>query len=475
MFSLQKITNAFQWSLMRSFVKQFLVPLLRIFIIPIVGPSNYGVVAIVFLYFGFIEIIFPFGIKDFILSRYINDKNHLRMLHTISFFLSIIALILCLILSFFLFLYYDSSEISLAFLITSFLFPLIGLGLVPQTIIEKKLDIKHLFLMSLIPCITSIFVTFPLAILGYGFWSILTGHILNYAISNLIFFYINPISFSIPSRDSILKLFSFGKWNTTEKASEYFIWWIDLFFVSFLGVEISGIYGLGKNFAMLLFTMLTSPIVSIILPIFGAMKKNVEKLSSVFVSVINISMIINIIFGFSASLISYYLFQNFFLNWKDLNIICLYMFISTIFSRSFPLLREKLKVRNHIRSYPILLIILNIIFTISFFILKPLIIIDFLRLKFLNDLIFAFLMTLLLVNIIRNNKHSFQNFISGMKKVIFLFLINFCAVFYIIELFEYKGLNLNMILIFVLIIFYIFFVYKLLRKNITELNNLYLR
>lgn len=474
MFSLKKITNAFQWSVMRSFVKQFLVPLLRIFIIPIVGPSNYGVVAIVFLYFGFMEIIFPFGIKDFILSRYINDKNHLRMLHTISFFLSIIALILCLILSFFLFLYYDSSEISLAFLITSFLFPLIGLGLVPQTIIEKKLDIKHLFLISLIPCITSIFVTFPLAILGYGFWSILTGHILNYAISNLIFFYINPISFLIPSRDYILKLFSFGKWNTTEKASEYFIWWIDLFFISFLGVEISGIYGLGKNFAMLLFTMLTSPVVSIILPIFGAMKENVKKLSTVFVSVITTSMIINIVFGFSTSLISYYFFQNFFLNWKDLDIICLYMFISTIFSRSFPLLREKLKVRNQIRSYPLILIILILIFTILFFILKPLIITDFLRLKFLNDLIFAFFMIILLMNVIRNEKHSFQNFISGMKQVIFLFLINFCAVFYIIELFKYEGLNLNLIFICMLIIFYYLAVYRLLRKNITDLNNLYL-
>tara|TARA_Y100001970_G_C14243099_1_gene866147 strand:+ start:166 stop:1026 length:861 start_codon:yes stop_codon:yes gene_type:complete len=285
----------------------------------------------------------------------------------------------------------------------------------------------------------------------------------------------NPISFLIPSRDYILKLFSFGKWNTAEKASEYFIWWIDLFFISFLGVEISGIYGLGKNFAMLLFTMLTSPVVSIILPIFGAMKKNVKKLSTVFVSVINTSMIINIVFGFSASLISYYFFQNFFLNWKDLDIICLYMFISTIFSRSFPLLREKLKVRNQIRSYPLLLIILILIFIILFFILKPLIITDFLRLKFLNDLIFAFFMILLLMNIIRNEKHSFQNFISGMKQVIFLFLINFCAVFYIIELFKYEGLNLNLIFIFMLIIFYFFSVYRLLRKNITDLNNLYLR
>ncbi len=151
------------------------------------------------------------------------------------------------------------------------------------------------------------------------------------------------------------------------------------------------------------------------------------------------------------------------------------MFISTIFSRSFPLLREKLKVRNQIRSYPLLLIILILIFIILFFILKPLIITDFLRLKFLNDLIFAFFMILLLMNIIRNEKHSFQNFISGMKQVIFLFLINFCAVFYIIELFKYEGLNLNLIFIFMLIIFYFFSVYRLLRKNITDLNNLYLR
>ena len=100
MFSLSKIKIAFQWSFMRTFVQQFLIPFLRLFIIPIVGPSNYGVVAITFLYFRFIEILFPFGVRDFILSRDIDTKKQIEMLHSLSFILSLCAFFLCLALSF---------------------------------------------------------------------------------------------------------------------------------------------------------------------------------------------------------------------------------------------------------------------------------------------------------------------------------------------------------------------------------------
>ncbi|MAQ72364.1 MAG: hypothetical protein CMG20_02210 [Candidatus Marinimicrobia bacterium] len=474
MFSLSKIKIAFQWSFMRTFVQQFLIPFLRLFIIPIVGPSNYGVVAITFLYFRFIEILFPFGVRDFILSRDIDTKKQIEMLHSLSFILSLCAFFLCLALSFLLPYFYDSNQIASALFATSFLFPFIGIGLVPQTIIEKKLDIKYLFYINLIPCLTSIFVAIPLAIYGYGFWAILTSHILNYSLSNMIYFLLNPVSFVLPSKDLLSKLFSFGKWNTAEKSSEYFIGWIDLFFVSFLGIEIAGIYSFGKNFAVILFTLISSPIVNIILPIFSSMKNNIKKLLSFFIDIIGISILVNIFFGFIASIVSYYLFQVFLTSWQNLNIVCLYLFISSIFARSYTLLREYLKVQNKIKPYPILMICSGVIFVLSFLIIEPSTIIDFLKLKLLNDMLYALLMTILLINTIKNFSSSLRHFLSYGVKFLFLLSFNFLLILISInDWFLSNNLYYDMGLIFLMICVNILVLYRLLIVKYPEIMTYY--
>ena len=100
MISFQLIKNAFKWSFLRTLVEQFLTPFLRLIVVPIVGPVNYGITAIAFLYFRFIELLFPFGIRDFILSKNIDGKHDLRMLHTLAFIFSIIAFIICILISF---------------------------------------------------------------------------------------------------------------------------------------------------------------------------------------------------------------------------------------------------------------------------------------------------------------------------------------------------------------------------------------
>ena len=473
-FSLSKIKIAFQWSFMRTFLQQFLIPFLRLLIIPLVGPSNYGVVAVAFLYFRFIEILFPFGIRDFILSKNMDKKKHIEMLHSVSFILSILAFILCLSLSFLLPLFYSSNQISSALFATSFLFPLIGLGLVPQTIIEKKLDIKYLFYINLIPCLTSIFIAIPLAIYGYGFWAILISHILNYALSNIIYFLLNPISFAVPSKDLLSNLFYFGRWNTVEKSSEYFVGWMDLFFISFLGVEITGIYSFGKNFAVILFTLISSPIVNIILPIFSSIKDNAKKLSFFFIDIICISILINIFFGFTASHISYYLFGILFTSWNDLNIVCLYLFISAIFARSFTLLREYLKVQNKINLYPIIMICSSIIFMLSFLVIEPLTIIDFLRLKLLNDIVYALLMTSLLIKSIKIFSSSLKSFFTYGLMIVILLLFNLLILFISISnIFLSDNLSDNFALIFLMISFNILVLYRILKNKYSEISSYY--
>ena len=453
MISFQLIKNAFKWSFLRTLVEQFLTPFLRLIVVPIVGPVNYGITAIAFLYFRFIELLFPFGIRDFILSKNIDGKHDLRMLHTLAFIFSIIAFIICILISFLVSRIYDSSDISYAILFISILFPVIGIGLVPKTIIESRLKIKYLFYTNLLPFFSTSFIAIPLAIHEYGFWAILIAHFFNYSMSNILYFLINPLYFELPSKKLLKKLYIFGKWNSIEKSSEYLTGWIDLFFISFLGAEISGIYGFGKNLATLFFTTISSPIVNIILPIFSSMKKDIRKMTTFFVDVISLSILINICLGFMSSLFFYTLFQIFLTDWEDLYIVCLFLFISSVFSRSFTLLREYLKVQNNIKLYPLIIILNILIYSVAYVLINPSSLLNFLILKFFGDCIFAILMIILLLKSIRKEKLSYKHFISysySSAKVLFInciiiYLIYFEPIYFEMKLFYKIGLILLLI------------------------------
>ena len=107
-----KFKKAYKWSFLKTLFGEFIVQSLRLIIIPIVGVINYGIFATVYIYFGFLDVVMGSGIRDFILSNSITDKDDLKMLNFIALFWSLIFFVVCISLSFLMPLFYESKDIS---------------------------------------------------------------------------------------------------------------------------------------------------------------------------------------------------------------------------------------------------------------------------------------------------------------------------------------------------------------------------
>ena len=215
-----------------------------------------------------LETLLGIGIRDFIISQSINDRKKLKMLNSFSLIFSITFLGLAFILFPLISKVYDSNAIATTFLFISFTLPFIGIGLVPEAIAVRNLDMKNVFFIYLIPFMTSLLIVLPLAINGYGLSAILLGEVLNRILINLCYVFLNPVGFSLPNKRFSFKIFNFSKWIAGERVLEYMSLTIDTFFISFLGPSVAGVYNLGKNIINIVFTVLNEPLGNIMMSIF---------------------------------------------------------------------------------------------------------------------------------------------------------------------------------------------------------------
>tara|TARA_X000000368_G_C23057004_1_gene724423 strand:- start:111 stop:1541 length:1431 start_codon:yes stop_codon:yes gene_type:complete len=464
----ERFKNAFKWSFFKTIIIQFLSPALRLVAVPLIGTYNYGVFGIVFIYFGLLEVLMGAGIRDFILSKSIKDRVQLGMLNSIAFIWSIFFFFLSILLSFIIYLVYDSVDISSTLFFMSAAFPFIGLGLVAEAITVRDLKFKKIFFIDMIPFFSTIFLVIPLAINGYGLQGLILGEIFNRIFINLSYVYLNPIRFKWPSNSFFGKLRHFIKWIMGERILEHLSITIDVFFISFLSPTVVGVYNLGKNLVNIIFSLINAPLGNIMLPIFGLLKDSYSKIVGIFLSLLATILTINISIAFLGAIFGYFFFQSFLSDWENLNIVCVYLFLGAIFRRSLWIQRDFLKVVNKLKFYPISIFISLLIYTMLYLFIKPLEVESFLKIKIIYDvsyfLIFIFVLTKIL------NTSLNQGFIIHFfKNSLPLLLIN-CS-FLAISIIYIKSLSILQTVIYIssILLVNIFISYKYLLDNYNDI------
>jgi len=380
-----KFKKAYKWSFLKTLFGEFIVQSLRLIIIPIVGVINYGIFATVYIYFGFLDVVMGSGIRDFILSNSITDKDDLKMLNFIALFWSLIFFVVCISLSFLMPLFYESKDISNTLFILSFALPIMGIGLVPEAITVQKVDFKKIFFIELIPVLSFLFIALPLALKGYGLLALISRDFSNRLLSSLSYIYLNGIGFKLPNKVFLKKTKTFFKWISIERIIDYSSNTIDTFFISFLGPGVVGVYNLGKNLITVVFNVVNRPLYNIMLSIFGSLSKSYDNRFKVFDTIFQAVFSINISVAFLAAISSFFIFDWYLTSWDGLNIICIYLSLISIAKWSLWVLRDFLKSINKIYFYPIILGTSLIIFSVLCLIFNPLQVEDFLKIKIISE------------------------------------------------------------------------------------------
>jgi O-antigen/teichoic acid export membrane protein len=135
-------------------------------------PKEYGYVALITVFTGFISIFADAGMSYAVIRS--DYKNQFQQgLKTITFYMGICLFLLMVVLAFPIAAFYNDNGLILPTIVFSSVFILRSMAIVPTAILTKELKFEFMGRRSLIITIINILFTILLAYFGFSFWSLI--------------------------------------------------------------------------------------------------------------------------------------------------------------------------------------------------------------------------------------------------------------------------------------------------------------
>jgi PST family polysaccharide transporter len=155
-----------------SYISQGLEFFSTIILSRLLLPEEYGFVAIITIFSGFIQLFSNVGIGTSIVRSDYGFTFH-RYLYNLSVWMGILFALVLMILSYPIALLYDNLELVLPIIVISFKFIFDSFAYVPYALLSKGLRFKNLGTAKLWGTIFQISVSIVLALAGFSYWALI--------------------------------------------------------------------------------------------------------------------------------------------------------------------------------------------------------------------------------------------------------------------------------------------------------------
>ncbi|WNC68457.1 lipopolysaccharide biosynthesis protein [Thalassotalea nanhaiensis] len=246
-----KVLHGLKWSFLSKFCSQTISWIVTFWVIRLLTPADYGVVALVTVFFAFISI---FAVNGFV-SALVKMKNittqAARQIFTISLFMYFLY---SLLISFFakdIAVFFKNNEIEYVLYVMAIFTPLLSFNVVPNAYIQKEMNFKLQAYSEIISSFSSIFTALTFALLGYGFWSLVIARIVQILASVISINYFKKTAYGITFNFSLVKpILNFA----LKMQLNGIIWFVynkldSLIIGKFLGTNSLGLYNVANEIA----------------------------------------------------------------------------------------------------------------------------------------------------------------------------------------------------------------------------------
>ena len=344
-----------KWTALGRVLPMALRPFLSVWLALILDPNAYGIVAIASVFIGLSRLIQGLGLSEFLIKAKKENEIEINSAFWSNIFIAIIIYLILVIASPFISTLYNIDQLEFVIPVLSLIIIFNSFGFIPQSILTKKMSFKKLFMIQIIPLLSLLAFTIPLAYLGFGVWALVIGTLINSFLENIFYLFFskwNPKF--IFSFEKFREMFQFGKWIVIQKNVEYFYYNIDLFLAGiFFNTYDIGLYSVGKNFIRMIYTSVNGPVGAIVLPMFSKLQADSKNFGNYLLSItkklsfLNIPILVGL-FIISEDLTSF-LFKN---KWDGLGTLMSVLVIGEGLSRNFWAHRDLLQILNRPEVYP---------------------------------------------------------------------------------------------------------------------------
>lgn len=143
----------------------------------IVGPADFGVMALALIYVGFIELVLHQGFVAAIIQRKVLRQVHVSSVFWLSLAFSTVLACAGAGLSGYWAAANDTPLLGHVIAALSVTIPMVGLGMVPTALLTRHFKFRALMMRNVVAALASAAASLPLAFLGWGVWALVAMHV----------------------------------------------------------------------------------------------------------------------------------------------------------------------------------------------------------------------------------------------------------------------------------------------------------
>lgn len=290
-----KTITGISWSIIDNVSKLLLTLVITSVLARLLKPQDFGLIAMIFVFTGFLKILRDFGLGAAIIHKSNPSSKELDSLFWVSIFIGVFVTLILIIFSSQIASFYNIPQLNKLIQAISIAMFLGSVSIVPEALIKKDLNFKSLFIRNIGNLIISGGVTILMAFTGYGVWSLIAKEIIfNFL---LIIFNFSLVkwrpSFSF-SFNSIKTYLNFSLPLFGENSLNYLVRNIDnLLIGKLLGEFVLGYYSKAYSLMLLPVRQISGSIANVMFPSFSIIKNDKPKVWVSYMNVVKIVLFVN--------------------------------------------------------------------------------------------------------------------------------------------------------------------------------------
>lgn len=252
----------------------------------LLSPTDFGVVGVMMLFVSFTYIFTQLGIGASLIQMQDITPKHISVGYTLSIVLGLIICIIFFFLAPLLGKFFNLTNLEAPIRFFSFFFPIKSFNSVSEALLQRRFKFRVTVKANSIAYLVGFGLTsITMAYLGYGYWSIIYGQLVQLLIYTILLVVQEKPSFSFTFDKAIFRqLTSFGTGHTLATVFNYFAENADNMTVGkFLGPAALGIYSRAFQFLSIPSRFFGSIFDNVLFPVLSSKQKETKTLSGFYI------------------------------------------------------------------------------------------------------------------------------------------------------------------------------------------------
>lgn len=280
----EKVVTGFRWMAAGRFAGQVVAWVVTIFVIRILSPEDYGLMAMATVVIGFLALFDELGMGAAIIQQKEFDERQISQVFGVVIIINLSAFLLLVVTAPLVADFFSEPRLIEMTWVLALQFPMLAVQIIPDAMLRRRMQFRSKSLVNFVTMVLGSLATLAFALLGMGVWALVLGNVLT-MLTRTIGFIIVARYYCWPVFDfrGLGKIVSFGAKVTAERTLWFIYSQADIFLVGrILGKELLGYYSVAIHLASLPMTKLGAIVNEVSFAGFSRIQSESEEVSRQF-------------------------------------------------------------------------------------------------------------------------------------------------------------------------------------------------